>query len=363
MAFFEALPLLERPLRLGVLGAARVVPKALKAAFSEPDFPVQVHAIAARELARAQLIADEFGIPRVYDSYLELISDPDIDAVYVALPCSFHAVFTQQAVLSGKHVLCEKPFSLNLNEAQSILECAEANARLVVEAHHWRYHPLLPEVARLIAQLGPLVHMRAKFHVGIDEQNDIRKDPHLGAGVTMDFGCYVVQWLCWAARAGDATSMNDNLDARVKGARMIEQSYGVDVALDAELLISGIECEASCDMQKGVPFSARLIVDGAYGRVHFENPLGTDGSWVQFEPNAAGIAQNCSQTRLSSPTTTTTYREQLVAFHQALCNGTMPPTSGQSIIETQALLDEMYRVAGLISRSELKRWAQARGEQ
>lgn len=364
MAPFEPFTHLKRPLRLGVLGAARIVPKALKAALSEAEFPVRVQAIAAREIERAQRMAQEFGIPRAYGSYAELMVDPDVDAVYIALPCSLHATFAKQALRSGKHVLCEKPFSLDLREAQSTVECAESEMRLLMEAHHWRYHSLLVEVEKFIAQLGPLTHIQALFHVGIDRKNDIRKDPQLGAGVTMDFGCYALQWLNWAARAGELSrQLGGKLDAKVSSARLVEQGYGVDVALDAQLMINGIPATASCDMREGTPFRAHLVVQGQYGRVHFEDPLVIEGSWVNFEPNLAGRMRGLTDARTNAEASTTTYRQQLLAFRQALCSGIHPPTSGQNILETQGLLDEVYRVAGVVSRSDLQRWAQAKIDQ
>src|SRR6187402_2659492 len=194
-AQYQVISALDAPgtrLRLGVLGAARIVPKALRSAFNG-GVPVVVHGLAARDPARAEQMADELAIPHTYSSYAELCADPQIDAVYIALPVSEHAHHCEMALRAGKHVLCEKPFALDVIEANRVLAAANSSQRLVMEAHHWRYHPLLTEVARLISQLGELTFISASFEAGINRDNDIRRDPRLGAGVTLDFGCYAVQ--------------------------------------------------------------------------------------------------------------------------------------------------------------------------
>src|SRR5947209_4089405 len=106
-------------IRMGVLGAARIVPAALTApARLVPE--VEVTAIAARDPRRAQACARRHGIPRVLGSYDEVVRDPAIDAVYIPLPNSLHHSWTIKALEAGKHVLCEKPFASNAIEAEEM---------------------------------------------------------------------------------------------------------------------------------------------------------------------------------------------------------------------------------------------------
>src|SRR4051812_5815794 len=120
------------PLRIGILGAARIAPMALvRPARDVPD--ASVDAVAARDPARAQAFAKKHGIPRALGSYDELIADPSIDAVYNPLPNSHHAAWTIRALEAGKHVLCEKPLAANADEAQRMADAARASGRVLFE--------------------------------------------------------------------------------------------------------------------------------------------------------------------------------------------------------------------------------------
>src|SRR3954467_14408500 len=144
-------------LRIGVLGAARIAPAALiKPASSNPS--VSVDAVAARSPERAQAFATRHGIPRVHASYEELVTDPDLDAVYNPLPNGLHGRWTRAALAAGKHVLCEKPFTANAAEAREIADLGATSDRVVMEAFHYRYHPLALRIEQIIAsgELGTL---------------------------------------------------------------------------------------------------------------------------------------------------------------------------------------------------------------
>src|SRR5205823_14173805 len=128
-------------LRFGVLGAARIAPLAIVKPARQVD-GVVVSAIAARDPERAKEFASKHGIPKVHTSYDALVDDPDIDAVYIPLPNGLHAQWTLRAIAAGKHVLCEKPFTANAAEAEQVADAAEASDVVVMEAFHYRYHPL-----------------------------------------------------------------------------------------------------------------------------------------------------------------------------------------------------------------------------
>jgi hypothetical protein len=112
-----------RPLRIGILGAARVARYALVWPARACE-QVSLQAIASRDAARGQRFAARFGIPKVHASYDALIADREIDAVYVALPNSLHALWSIRALAAGKHVLCEKPLASNECEAHDIARAA-----------------------------------------------------------------------------------------------------------------------------------------------------------------------------------------------------------------------------------------------
>src|SRR5215831_14043909 len=121
------------PLKIGVLGAAKIAPAALiKPARDVAD--VEVAAIAARDRAKAATFARKHGIATVHDSYEALLADSSIDAIYNPLPNGLHGKWTIAALEAGKHVLCEKPFTANASEAEAVAAAAGRTDRVVMQA-------------------------------------------------------------------------------------------------------------------------------------------------------------------------------------------------------------------------------------
>src|SRR5260370_6025429 len=136
----------KRPLRFGILGAARIAPEALiKPAQKSAD--AEVVAIAARYPARAREFADAHEILRVHATYEDLVADPELDVIYNPLPNSLHCEWTIAALRAGKHVVCEKPIASN---AAKIAKAAETTGLIMGEPVHYRYHPLAERVRHLI---------------------------------------------------------------------------------------------------------------------------------------------------------------------------------------------------------------------
>jgi predicted dehydrogenase len=322
--------------RVGIVGAARIVPKALLAA--APGL-IDVCAVAARDPARARAFADLHGIPDSHGSYEEMLLRRDLDAVYIALPASHHSRWTLAALAAEKHVLCEKPFGLGAAEARACVASAVDHGRLLMEAHHWRYHPLVDAFCAAAREVGPITAVNAVFDAPIRAGN-IRLDVGLGAGVLLDFGCYLVQWLALAA---------DDDDPEVLEAHAEEDEPGVDVAFRAKLRSkSGADLTLSCDMRPHVPFVAFVEIVGKGGKVRFENPLnGQEARLV--------VQQSEQLPQITEALGPTTFRRQLEAFVAALHGGHDTLTSGAAIVQTQVTLDRLYRAAGLPSRLDLAR--------
>jgi predicted dehydrogenase len=153
-------------------------------------------AIASRELARAEHYAAQWGIPRAYGAYQDLLSADDVDAIYVPLPNSLHAPWTIAAMRAGRHVLCEKPMALTLDEIDAMEEVARETGRVVAEAFMYRHHALTPAVREQIAAgiVGPVRLVRGAFSFVLDREGDVRFDPALGGGALWDVGCYPVSY-------------------------------------------------------------------------------------------------------------------------------------------------------------------------
>src|SRR5262249_47564306 len=157
----------------GVLGAARIAPMALIRPAREVE-GVEVVAIAARDAARAERFAKRHGVAKVHKSYDALIGDTAVDAIYNPLPHGLHADGSIRALAAGKHVLCEKPIAANAAEAEQMAAAAERAGRVLVEAFHWRYHPLAARMRDIVqTELGDIRHIEAMLCFPLPFFNDI----------------------------------------------------------------------------------------------------------------------------------------------------------------------------------------------
>ena len=177
---------------IGILGAARITDKALiDPAKVIPQ--IRLRAIAARDRTRAEAFAQRHGVADVHDSYQQVIDAEAVDLVYNPLPINLHADWTIRALAAGKHVLCEKPFAMNVGEAERMLAAAEASGKRLIEAFHYRYHPAFQTCLDWLAadEIGELREIRATFDVEIkDNGTEIRHRVETGGGAMMDLGCY-----------------------------------------------------------------------------------------------------------------------------------------------------------------------------
>ncbi|MGO9928727.1 MAG: Gfo/Idh/MocA family protein, partial [Mycobacterium sp.] len=253
------------PLRIGILGAARIAPLALVNPAKE-NSEVEVAAVAARDVSRAQAFAAKHGIPRVHESYDALMADPDLDAVYNPLPNGLHGRWTRAALAAGKHVLCEKPFTANAAEAREIAELVVNSDRVVMEAFHYRYHPLSRRVEEIIAsgELGKLRRVEATFCFPLPKFSDIRYNYSLAGGALMDAGCYAVHMV---RTFGGSTP-------EVVSARAKLRDPQVDRAMTAEVrFAAGHTGRVRCSMWSTdlLRISARVV--GDQGELHVLNPV------------------------------------------------------------------------------------------
>jgi len=248
------------PLRVGILGAARVATFAMIAPAKDVD-GIVVQAIAARDPDRARAFAETHAIPSVYGTYEALIESPDIDLVYVATPPVNHAELAIKALRAGKPVLIEKPVAMNAAEARMIHQTADETGLPALEAFHWRHHALIARALALLPQIGPLRRIEARFDATIAKSDaEFRWNPTLGGGALMDLGCYCIHWIRTFSR----------VEPQVLRARM-EMEDGVDVTTEADLDCGGVAAVLQTSMRR--PRQAVLRLEGENGSLLIENPL------------------------------------------------------------------------------------------
>jgi predicted dehydrogenase len=320
------------PLRIGVLGAARITPMALlRPAASVPQ--AVVAAVAARDPARARAFADKHAIARVHDSYAALIADPDLDAIYNPLPNSHHAEWTIRALEAGKHVLCEKPLASNADEARQMAAASERSGRRLIEAFHWRFHPLAERMRAVIDSgvLGAVRHVEATMCVPLAWPKDIRYRLELAGGATMDVGCYTISVVRFLAGAEPTVV---SAEARLARPR-------VDRWMRAELAFpNGRSGRITCSLFSATLLKLQAVVRGEQGEMRVFNPFAPHF----YHRLTVRTARDTTHERVAGEAT---YTHQLRAFVAAVRDGTPTPTDSPHAIANMEVIDAVYERAGL----------------
>jgi len=310
----------QRPIRFGILGAARIAPDALiKAAQNVPD--AEVVAMAARDPKRAREFADIHGISRVLATYDDLVNDSELDVIYNPLPNSLHCQWTIAALRAGKHVLCEKPLASNAFEAEQMAKAADETGKILGEAFHYRYHPLADRVRALMTDgtLGRLLHVGGHFSVPIPETN-IRFDWSLAGGATMDLGCYPLHMIRYFS----------GLTPRVISAKAETGPKNIDIAMTVDLeLDGGVTAKMTCAMKKDSVISATFMARGDRGELRVVNPI------APHRGHQLTITTGVGEKHETVPGDTT-FTHQLRAFVKAVRGEAKFPTDGaEGVINMQ----------------------------
>lgn len=186
-------------IRWGILGAARIADRALVPAIRAAGQEVAV--VGSRSKERAEAFAGKHGIARSVGSYEEVVTDDQVDAVYVALPNDLHEPWATAALSAGRHVLCEKPLATDAAGARRLSAASSVSGKLLMEALMSRFHPRTAALVELVrgGEIGELRSMSASFAFPMHAEDDIRNLPEHGGGALLDVGVYGVSLSRWVA--------------------------------------------------------------------------------------------------------------------------------------------------------------------
>jgi len=328
----------REPLRIGVLGAARIT----QAALVDPARTTghRVVAVAARDRSRAESFAAEHGVERVVDSYAALLADPGVEAVYNPLANGLHGPWNLAALAAGKHVLSEKPSASNAEEAIEVREAAAKSGTVFMEAFHYLFHPVTRRLHELLesGELGELRRVETLVAIEAPADTDPRWSLPLAGGAVMDLGCYslhAVRMLApWAGGA-----------PRLVSARGGERATapGVDEWLDADLEFpGGATGSARCHMDHDkLEMSCRIV--GSRGEAYAPN-------FVLPQMDDRVVVRTADGERTERLGTRSSYTYQLEAFAARVREGTPVPLDPDDAVATMTLIDESYRAAGFEPR-------------
>ena len=321
--------------RIGVLGAARIAPMALVAPAKQvPE--VVVEAVAARDPERARTFAAKHGMPKTHASYDALLADPEIDAIYNPLPNSLHCEWTIRALEAGKHVLCEKPFTSNAAEAEQVAAVALASGKVVMEAFHYRYHPLAQRIIEIIdgGEIGKLEHVETWMCIPLLLPGDIRYRLELAGGAMMDVGSYTTHMLRTFGRE----------EPEVTRAVARLSSPEVDRWTQAEFRFpSGHTGRTTCSLFSSTLLKIAVHVVGDRGELRVFNPVAPQF----YHRLTLRTARGKTVERVSRDPS---YLFQLRAFAAAVLRGAPTLTPPSDSVANMRVIDAVYRSAGMRPR-------------
>jgi predicted dehydrogenase len=319
-------------LRWGVLSTANIGLKKVIPAMQLGQLTT-VTAIASRDLAKARSAADALDIAKAYGSYEELIADPNIDAIYNPLPNQFHVPWTIKAAEGGKHVLCEKPLSLSVAEAETLLEVRARTGVKIGEAFMIRSYPQWLRVRALLDEkrIGKLRSIAGFFSYFNRDAANIRNQADAGGGGLMDIGCYLIHASRYAF--GEQPT-------RVVGLIERDPDFHVDRLASAILDFPGGQSIFTCSTQM-TPYQ-RVHFFGTRGRIEIEIPFNAPPDRpTRLFVDSTGDLRGTGITTETFPVCDQ-YTLQGDAFSMAVMEGGEVPVSVEDAIGNMAVIEAIF---------------------
>jgi predicted dehydrogenase len=235
---------LDKEVNWGIIGAGYISRIAMKPAFENSKVS-KLLSVASKDADRGKFLNPS---GRVYTEYENLLNDPDVEAVYIALPNSLHIEYSIKALRAGKHVLCEKPIALNVAELQQAISVANSTGLSFVEASWNRWHPRTDRLKEIVDSglIGEVRNIKSAFTYDGLNPNNIRAFPELGGGSLYDLGPYAVAAPIWIMDFAPIS----NLKADVTW-----HSQGCDETVNLQFDIGGAHAQTLTSMNIEKPFT------------------------------------------------------------------------------------------------------------
>jgi predicted dehydrogenase len=321
-----------KKVKWGVLGAAsialrKVIPGMQKGAYSE------IAAVASRDRQKAEEAARKLGIPKAYGSYEELLQDREIEAVYNPLPNHLHVSWSIKAAEAGKHVLCEKPISLNVAEAKTLLAARDRTGVKIGEAFMVRTHPQWLRTREIVRSgaIGELRSAMCVFSYFNRDPANVRHKVEWGGGGLLDIGCYPITM---------SRFIFAEEPVRVAGALERDPDFKTDRLVCAILEFPSGPSTFTCSTQT-TPFQ-RMHFLGTSGRVEIEIPWNApnDRPCRIFFSDVTGAAPQVEEFPVVDQ-----YTIQGDEFSRAVRSERDVPVPLEDAIKNMAVIDAIFRAA------------------
>ena len=331
----------RKPLRIGILGAARIAPSAI--IFPAHATGHQLVAVGARDKGRANEFAKQYMIEKAYGSYQEVIDDPNVDVIYNPLPNNAHGPWNIRALAAGKHVLSEKPSASNAAEAKEVAAAVSKSGKVFMEGFHYYYHPVFQRLLAIIksGEIGEVIKVESALLIPMPDKTDLRLQFDLAGGSIMDVGCYALhsqRMISQLITGGEPTVVSTEANA---------PDGKLDTKLNVQLKYpNGVAALAKGDFESAA-LDASLTLTGSKGSVHLPNFVVSG-----WDPRV--IVDVAGNKRVEQLPSISTYTYQLIAFADAVDLGKPVKTDAKDALAQSQLIDSAYESANLPLRPTLK---------
>jgi predicted dehydrogenase len=319
-----------KTMKLGILGVSNLfITKVLPSLVTSTV--VEVYGIASRNGEKAKEAASKYGIPKYYSSYEELLQDKAIDMVYIPLPNHIHAEWIKKSADYGKHIICEKPITLDAAEAQAAIDYAHKKGVQIMEAFMYRFHPQWRRALELLrfAEIGRITSIHTFFGYNNTDPNNIRNIKETGGGAILDIGCYAVSTSRFLLQAEPK---------RVISTMDIDSAFQTDIVVSAILDFGRVRTLFTVGTQT-YPYQ-KVQVYGTGGIMTIEIPF----NMYPDVPAQVTIQKDVS-TRTLELGPADQYQLEFEEFALAVQEGKATPTSAVDAVNNMKVLDALFKSA------------------
>ncbi len=319
--------------RYGLLSTAQIGLNAhLPASYDSKNS--EITSVSSRTAARAEEVAKERNIPRWFGSYEEQLADPDTDAIINSLPNGMHAEWTIKAAEAGKHILCEKPLAVSAEECQRMIDAANANNVVLVEAFTHRWNPHMRMARMLVAEgaIGDIQTIDSALCFNIAEPDgNVRFSQELAGGALWDAGCYAVYATRFVMSAEPV---------QVRGMSHDSGNWGIDTTFSGSMkFANGAIGNITTNMEQ--PFRCFITIDGSKGRIEIPGMFDDSGPIIIKR----GDGRNGENTEIISTPAPYRFVVQFDEFSECVLTGKKPEFPAEDGLRNTAVVEALYRAA------------------
>jgi len=295
----------------------------------------ELYAVASRSLEKAEAFKEKHGFEKAYGSYEELLADPQLEAVYIALPNTMHKEWSIKAAEAKKHILCEKPLAPTARECEEMIAAANANGVVLMEAFAYLHSPVVSAVKAEVDSgiLGDILYMESCFLTSDYDISNIRMRRETFGGCTYDLGCYNTSQILW---------MLGQEPEKVQAVADFSDEH-IDVFTTALLSFkNGVRAQMNCGMTLATDADKRV------DRFQIHGTKGFLKSEIRFNMEGEGTYMVCAGDKCETKTVSMpqNYKLEVEQLGRCITDGEKPHVSNEFTMMNARTLDKILSAIG-----------------